>query len=728
MTNQPKASEQVRNGLRFRMNRVPRKLSLLVVIFTVAVLAVAALIIGLLYRTALHQQADMLAEFADSQARTIETIARHEERFAGRLPDSLGHGNAFGSMLDQLRDANNRFEGFGRTGEFVLARRADDSIVFLLNQRHSGTARTQVIPLGGVSGEPMRRALSGRTGTVVGLDYRGVAVLAAYEPVNAYGLGVVAKVDLTEVQAPFVRAGLISVVAALGIVLLGSLLFFRITNPVLRRLAESEDRLRKLYAAMSEGLALHQVVYDDSGRATDYRVIDVNPAFESITGISTRQAVGALASQLYGTGSPPFLDVYARVAETGTPTSFEVEWPPMAKSFHISAFSFARGRFATVFTDVTERRRAEQKLQESEEMFRTLAQATPDHVMLLDAELRIRYANFAAPGLTVERLIGNPLPDFAPPGREAKIRALLEGVLETGVTTAYETVYEPPDGAAIYFESRAARLGGNRVVVVARDITERKRADERLRATMGELERSNADLEQFAYVASHDLQEPLRMIASYVGLLSERYRGRLDDRADRYVDYAVNGARRMQSLIDGLLDYARAGSKGRDAVAVDMAAAAAEAQANLGREIADANAAVEVGPLPVVPADRGQMVHVFQNLLSNAVKFHAENPPKVAVSARDIGQEWEFAVQDNGIGIDRKHSERVFGVFKRLHTAQEYPGTGIGLALCRKIVERHGGRIWLEPAAGGGSVFRFTLPKQPPTTFSPPAGKEAKEA
>jgi light-regulated signal transduction histidine kinase (bacteriophytochrome) len=217
------------------------------------------------------------------------------------------------------------------------------------------------------------------------------------------------------------------------------------------------------------------------------------------------------------------------------------------------------------------------------------------------------------------------------------------------------------------------------------------------------------------------------MIASYVGLLSERYRGRLDERADRYIDYAVNGARRMQLLVDDLLHYARAGTKGAPAVAVDMSAAAAEAQVNLGREITDANAVVEVGPLPIVQADRGQMVQVFQNLLSNAVKFHGSEPPKVVVSGRDAGKEWEFAIQDNGIGIDPRYVEKVFRVFRRLHTVEEFPGTGIGLALCRRIIERHGGRIWMEPAEGGVSVFRFTLPKQPPDRIELREAKESKE-
>jgi PAS domain S-box-containing protein len=695
---------------------------LLSVIFTVAVLVVAAVIVGLLYQTSLSQETARLQEVAHSQARMIEAITRHEAKYSHFLPPESGHGDALTATLGQLREANKQFIGFGRTGEFAMARREGDSIVFLLTQRHPGSGPTMTIPFNGAAGEPMRRALSGLSGTVVGPDYRRVTVLAAHEPVSEFGLGIVAKIDLAEVQAPFVRAGLISIGVALITVLLGALLFYRITNPLLRQLQESEGRLRKLYSAMSEGLALHQMMFGDSGEATDYRIVDVNPAFEAITGISRDKAVGRLASELYGTGSPPYIETYARVADTGQPVEFEMEFAPMAKSFHISVFSPGKGIFATVFLDVTERRRAEQALRESEEKFRALAQATPDHVMLLDAELRIRYANFAAPGLTIEQLIGTPLPDFAPPGREAEIRALLQGVLETGVETAYETAYEPSVGATIHFESRAARIGKDRIVVIARDVTGRKRAEESLARTMVDLRRSNADLEQFAYVASHDLQEPLRMIASYVGLLSERYRGKLDERADRYVDYAVNGARRMQLLIESLLHYARAGTKGRVAIAVDMSAAAAEAQANLSREIIDANAVVEVGSLPVVLADRGQMVQVFQNLLSNAVKFRGAEPPKVSVSGRDAGKEWEFVVQDNGIGIEPRHGERVFGVFKRLHTVQEYPGTGIGLALCRRIVERHGGRIWLEPAEGGGSVFRFTLPKRPAARFDEPAG------
>ena len=581
--------------------------TLLSVIFTVAVLVVAAVTIMLLYHTALSQEAARLEEVARSEARTIEAVARHEAKYSHLMLAESGHGDARDATLAQLRDANERFGGFGRTGEFTLARRQGDSIVYLLSQRNQATEAAKTLPFNGSRGEPMRRALSGLAGTVIGPDYRGVTVLAAYEPVGAFGMGVVAKIDLVEVQAPFVRAGLVSLVVTLLVVVLGVLLFNRITNPVINALRESEER------------------------------------------------------------------------------------------------------------------------------FRAVASNTPDHVLVQDRELRYELVVNPQLGLTEQDMLGKTDYDFLSESDADRLAAMKRQVMQTGRPLHVEAPLTSAKGELEFFDGtyvpRFDPQGrSNGVIGYVRNVTDDKRAEERLRATMDELERSNADLEQFAYVASHDLQEPLRMIASYVGLLSERYRGKLDERADRYIDYAVNGARRMQLLIDGLLHYARAGTKGGAAVAVDMAAAAAEAQANLSQEITDANAVVEVGPLPEVLADRGQMVQVLQNLLSNAVKFRGDRPPKVSVSGRDAGKEWEFAVQDNGIGIDPKHAERVFGVFKRLHTAQEYPGTGIGLALCRKIVERHGGRIWMEPADGGGSVFRFTLPKQPPTRIELPARTEDKEA
>jgi len=242
------------------------------------------------------------------------------------------------------------------------------------------------------------------------------------------------------------------------------------------------------------------------------------------------------------------------------------------------------------------------------------------------------------------------------------------------------------------------------------DITQRKRAEEKLRLTLGELERSNQELEQFAYAASHDLQEPLRMVSSYTQLLARRYQGRLDADADEFIAFAVDGANRMQSLINDLLAFSRVGTRGRGFEATDFAAALDEALANLAAAIRESGAVVTHDPLPTVMADRSQMVQLFQNLAGNAVKFHARKPPRVHVSAVQTGNEWVFCVRDDGIGIDPRYAERIFNVFERLHTREEYPGTGIGLAICKKIVERHAGRIRVESQLGQGSAFYFTIP------------------
>ncbi|MDE2897020.1 MAG: ATP-binding protein [Chloroflexota bacterium] len=232
---------------------------------------------------------------------------------------------------------------------------------------------------------------------------------------------------------------------------------------------------------------------------------------------------------------------------------------------------------------------------------------------------------------------------------------------------------------------------------------------ESLLATQAELARSNEELEQFAYVASHDLQEPLRMVASYVGLLERRYRGKLDADADDFIEFAVDGARRMQGLLNGLLDLSRVGTRGRELEPIESEAALRDSLINLEQAIVDAGAEVTHEPLPAVLGDRMQLTQLFQNLVSNAVKFNTSDKPRVAVTARRAGSMWEIAVADNGIGIDPAHFDRIFQVFQRLHTRDTYEGTGIGLSVCRKIVERHGGTIRPESAEGQGTTFRFTL-------------------
>jgi signal transduction histidine kinase len=245
---------------------------------------------------------------------------------------------------------------------------------------------------------------------------------------------------------------------------------------------------------------------------------------------------------------------------------------------------------------------------------------------------------------------------------------------------------------------------------VQRELAERKRAEETLARQAQELARSNAELEQFAYVISHDLQEPLRMVASYVQLLARRYKGKLDSDADDFIAFAVDGATRMQRMINDLLAYSRVNTRGKPFEPTDCEVVFNNVLTNLQMTIVENDAMVTHAPLPVVVADKTQLMQLFQNLIGNAIKYRSDRPPQVHVEAERREGEWLLAVRDNGIGIDPKHFTRIFVIFQRLYGQEEYPGTGIGLAICRKIVERHGGSIWVESEPGKGSTFYFTLP------------------
>jgi signal transduction histidine kinase len=273
------------------------------------------------------------------------------------------------------------------------------------------------------------------------------------------------------------------------------------------------------------------------------------------------------------------------------------------------------------------------------------------------------------------------------------------------------------------FEATLRGTGPREIVGLGADVEAMRRqivtefhalreARDRLDQQTKELERSNTELEQFAYVASHDLQEPLRKVASFTQLLERRYKGQLDERADQYIAFAVDGAKRMQGLINDLLSFSRVGRLTREHVQVGADVLVEQALANLSLAIEDAGATVTVAPdLPRVSVDQALMVGVFQNLVGNAIKFRGDEPPEIGIGLADAGTEWEFSVADNGIGIEPEYADRIFVIFQRLHPKDAYPGTGIGLAMCRKIVEHHGGRIWLDTSVPVGTTFRFTLPK-----------------
>jgi light-regulated signal transduction histidine kinase (bacteriophytochrome) len=289
-------------------------------------------------------------------------------------------------------------------------------------------------------------------------------------------------------------------------------------------------------------------------------------------------------------------------------------------------------------------------------------------------------------------------------------------IKEGFVHSARDEVFWRKDHSSfpVAYTSTPIREDGKLVgaVVTFRDITERKRAQEKLSQTMAELARSNAELEQFAYMTSHDLQEPLRMVSSFVQLLAKRYKGRLDQDADDFINYAVDGVKRMQSLINDLLAYSRVGSRGKEFKPVSSDVALDHALSNLQAAIEQSGAVVTRDPLPVVTGDNSQLVQLFQNLIGNAIKFNRNGAPRIHVSADQQGSEWVFSVRDNGIGIEPEYFGRIFLIFQRLHDRKQYPGTGIGLAICKKVVERHGGEIWADSELGTGATFYFTLPAQ----------------
>ena len=412
-----------------------------------------------------------------------------------------------------------------------------------------------------------------------------------------------------------------------------------------RALRQSQEQYRSLFNTLHDGFCIIEVLFDANDRPIDYRFLEINPAFETQTGL--RNAQGKLMRELAPELEAHWFEIFGKVALTGEPAHFVNEAKALNRWYEVCAYRVdARDsrKVAILFNDITEAKRAE---------------------------------------------------------------------------AAQDTLHEELEERVAERTKELSQVNDQ----LRQEITERHTAEENLRKLNEELTRSNRDLEQFAYAASHDLQEPLRMVASYTELLARRYGGQLDEQGHTFITYAIEGATRLKRLIDDLLVYSRVGTAGRQRAPTGARAVVAEALRNLQASLEESGALVTVGDLPTVRADSSQLTQLFQNLVGNAIKFRRPGEAlRIVISAENFGEEWRFSVQDNGIGIDPQYADKVFDIFQRLHSREEYPGTGIGLALCKRIVERHGGRIWVESTPGQGATFHFTLGVPPPDPFRPAVG------
>ena len=374
-------------------------------------------------------------------------------------------------------------------------------------------------------------------------------------------------------------------------------------------------------------------------------------------------------------------------------------------------------RISGVVLDITERKRAEEK-------FSKAFNATPDPIIIATASegryIDVNESFLRVTGYRREEVVGRTSSEIGFFERLEDRDRLMEMLEKKGSVRNFEITFLTKSGERHTGLDSAEIIdvdGQKCILAIFKDITEQKilekqreRAENALARRARELARSNAELEQFAYVASHDLQEPLRMVASYTQLLSNRYKDRLDDDARDFIAYAVDGATRMQTLITDLLNYSRVGTRGKPFQPVNCEGILERVLGSLKLAISESGTTVSHDPLPSVMGDDMQLGQLFQNLLANAIKFHGEGPPQIHISAERSGNAWTFSIRDNGIGIAPEHAERIFLIFQRLHSRNDYPGTGIGLAVCKKIVERHGGRIWVNSQPETGATFLFTIP------------------
>lgn len=523
------------------------------------------------------------------------------------------------------------------------------------------------------------------------------------------------------------------------------------------KLRESTDIYQMFFNSPLKGFILGKMEYDKEGKPSDVIYREVNDTYEYFTGLSRDEILNKRFTEvLLPEEAQELIDNYGKVVLQGEGHYFEQYRPSINKHYEIYAFPARKNQFIASIIDVTSYKEAQKRALKAKKDWENTFYAVPDLIALIDLDYTV---------LRVNRAMADRLKLEAEDCVGRKCYELIHGTDEPPYMCPHKQMMA--DGQEHTVEVNDENLGGYFIVSaspirdegevtggvhVMRDITIRKEAElkvqemleneqslteelkvsneelqditeelrnsnetlrsykENLEDAINKLEISNKELEQFAYVASHDLQEPLRMVSSFTQLLEKRYRGKLDEDADDFIEYIVEGAKRMKDLIDDLLAFSRLHTATHDFHPVDLNKVVEDVLVTIKPSIDDNNVQISRDILPVVACDSIQMGQLFQNLISNAIKFH-DTPPKIHLSAKQSDSDWLIGVSDHGIGIHPNHQAKIFDVFKRLHTRDEYEGTGIGLSICKRIVEIHGGEIWVESQPGKGSTFYFTIPK-----------------
>lgn len=727
-----------------------KRIFLLAGIMAVVALSVGGLSLTVLYETAFEEARARLVETAQSRARLIEAIARFDIEHQHVHPH-----NELDATLTQLRDAHEKFQGFGETGEFTLAVREEDRIVFLLRHRHHDLDKPKPVLLDSHLAEPMRRALMGRSGTVVGPDYRNIQVLAAHEPVAIMNFGIVAKIDLSEIRAPFIRAGGALLGISILLIGLGTVIFFRISDPMIRRIMETEAlRESRALLAQSQRAFKEKAVYLDNilRSSTDlsiiatnkeFRIQYYNPTAEGIFGYRAEEVLGRFVSEIHkekGVEQERFdkgIDAVRAHGEHHYEVEETVDGEKRFVQSRVSPILDPEDNvvgYVLMSRDVTPSRMAEKALLEAKEGL-TKAQEIA-HLGNWDWNVETGDLSWSD---EIYRIFGLKPQEFPAtyeaflqvvhPDDQKKVTAAVQPSLDDPETPyGLEHRIVRPDGAERIVQEKGEVVRNDagkpiRMVGSVLDITELKQAEEKVRDLNANLERrveertrqlaeANEELEAFSYSVAHDLRAPLNNAEGFTQILVEDHRECLDGEGREYLGLLESSVLQMKKRIRDYLNLARSTRATMEHEPVDLSNIA-KGVVGLIKVInpEQEEKSIEITPDLRTVGDPHLLTIVLENLFSNALKFTASSPNPTIVFGQKTKEDGspEFFVRDNGVGFDPDQGGRLFQAFERFHDPVEYGGSGIGLATAKRIINRHGGEIRAESSPGEGATFFFTL-------------------